>query len=207
MDVLPGRVKELLFRRNVLISIIVTNLAGTVFGFYYYAELLLDSPVKLWIFIPDSPLATLAIALSLALYMKGRQNSFLDMLAFIGNLKYGLWTPFILLYMREGFLYGISTPMYLFLLISHFLMAVQALMVLEYSNFSSEHVLSSGLWFLLNDLVDYSYGVHAELPTISGLTDPPAFAAYTLTLSSLAILYAALTKKDGEQDFLILVGG
>lgn len=195
MNVFPTKLGDILFKRKVISAIILTNLSGTLFGFYYYSHLLASTSVKLWPFIPDSPLATLMMAISLILYLRGRQSALIDLLAFIGNIKYGLWTPFVLIHMREGFLYGTSTLMYVFLLISHLLMAVQALMVLEYSDFSLKHVVIVGAWFGLNDIIDYSYGIHAELPGVAGLTSTTALVAYSLTFSSVASLY--IVKKSG----------
>ena len=64
--------------------IVAINLAGTAFGFWYYIPQFRVEPVLAWPVVPDSPVATLFIACSLALYKLGRANEYLNMLAFFG---------------------------------------------------------------------------------------------------------------------------
>jgi uncharacterized membrane protein YpjA len=73
-------------------AIVGINLLGTVFGFWYYIPQFRLEPLLAWPIVPDSPMATLFIALSLALYKLRRPNDYLNVLAFFGCLKLGLWT-------------------------------------------------------------------------------------------------------------------
>lgn len=167
--------------------IILANLGGTLFGFYWYQDLLQSTPVYLWPLVPDSPLSTLMISISLVLYLRGRPNRFIDALAFFGNLKYGLWTVFVEFYMFESFLTVNSVPMYIFIVVSHLIMFFQAFLILRYTRASwRPAVIALGL-YSLNDLIDYSLGIHAPLPKeieVIGLTSGVAFM---LTLA--AFLY------------------
>ena len=61
---LPRRVEDLALRYAWVI--VAINLAGTLFGFWYYRFQLAQTPIVMWPFVPDSPTATLFIALSLA---------------------------------------------------------------------------------------------------------------------------------------------
>lgn len=181
------RLKELLLRKQTAVTIALINLLGTVFGFYYYLPQLREVSPHLWIFVADSPIATLAIALSLILYIYGRNLKFLNAFAFISNLKYGLWTVFVLLYYFESFWATNSMPMYIFLLGSHFLMFVQAFLVLDYSDFSWSVFSISAVWFLLNDTLDYFLDIH---PTLfvehSHPVNAAMVSAYILTFLSLS---------------------
>ena len=47
-------------------AIVAINLAGTAFGFWYYIPQFRLEPVLAWPVVPDSPVATLFIACSLA---------------------------------------------------------------------------------------------------------------------------------------------
>mgnify|MGYP002760484766 FL=1 len=197
---LPGKIRETLYSEKVLKSIVVINLLGTAFGFYYYRFQFMETSPLLWIFVPDSPLATLAAAASIIFYMKNRQNSYLDFLAFLGNLKYGVWTVFVLLYMQQGFLSYQPLPLYIFLVFSHAFMALQAFLVLDYSDFSWKPFLAAFSWFPVNDLLDYSLGIHSTLPSSAGFSSPVAWVAFSMTLTGALIVY--LVKKfDLESKF------
>ena len=70
---------------NLAWLVVAVNLAGTAFGFYYYAFQFSRTPVEMWPFVPDSPMATLLVALALAAWKLDRQQEWLTALAFYGN--------------------------------------------------------------------------------------------------------------------------
>lgn len=133
--------------------IVLINLAGTAFGFYYYGfQFSVTDPV-MWPFVPDSPLATLFIAGSLALWKLDRHSETLAALAFFGCIKLGLWTPFVLLVVEgQG---NTFWAMYQFLVWSHLAMVVQAFLIHRYAGFSVRAVAIALLWYGFNDVVDY----------------------------------------------------
>ena len=73
--------------------IVAVNLAGTAFGFWYYRFQFALEPIAAWPVVPDSPVATLFIALSIASWKLGKSREWLNMLAFFGCLQLGFWTP------------------------------------------------------------------------------------------------------------------
>ncbi|SEO50647.1 Uncharacterized membrane protein YpjA [Halorientalis persicus] len=150
--------------------IVGINLLGTVFGFWYYIPQFRLEPLAAWPVVPDSPMATLFIALSLALYKLERPNEYLNVLAFFGCLKLGLWTPYVLTVFADAFLATVMAPpqivpllgqalsskaMYGFLFVSHLGMAAEAFLVRRYSAFPSRAILVAVVWYGFNDLVDY----------------------------------------------------
>jgi len=115
-------------------------------------------------------MAPLFIACSLALYKLGRSNEYLNMLAFFGCIKLGLWTPYVLTVFADAFLATVTPPpqvvpvlgqalaanaMYAFLFISHLGMVIQAFLIHRYSDFPSRAILMAAIWYAFNDLVDY----------------------------------------------------
>lgn len=188
--------KDILFRRNTLFLIVLVNLLGTVFGFYYYSEQLISTDPLLWIFVPASPIATLLFAASIYLNADDRGLPILDALAFISNLKYGLWTVFVLSYYSEIFFSADSIGLYVFMLVSHFGMALQAFMVFEWRNIGLKALSGAFLWYLFNDFIDYNFGTHTDLYT--EYTLPAKVIAYLLTFLSL-FLGLLLIQKDGIQ--------
>jgi uncharacterized membrane protein YpjA len=141
------------------------NLVGTLFGFWYYGfhpvpfsdPLVVDqfgrTPPVMWPVVPDSPMATLFIALSLIGFKRGWDAEWLHMLAFFGCIKLGLWTPFV-----QAVLNGtgaIPLWMWHFLVWSHLAMAVEAFLIHRYSDFPVGAVALAAGWYLFNDVVDY----------------------------------------------------
>jgi len=190
--------------------VVITNLVGTAFGFWYYRfQFAAERPI-VWLFVPDSPVATLFIALSLALWKLGRSNEVVNALAFFGCWKLGLWTPFVLVTFADGFLATTPLPMYTFLLGSHLMMVVEAFVIHRYSDFPVGAVAVAVAWYGLNDLVDYFVPLvgtphHTLLPgqrivdgTITHLSPTHELAAafaVVLTLTATFLTLATRVKK------------
>lgn len=164
---LPSRIEALALRYAWLI--VAINLAGTAFGFWYYRFQFAGTPAVMWPWVPDSPLATLFMALSLALWKLDRQSELVDVLAFFGNIKLGLWTPFVLVAFSDAFLAQTATPMYAFLLVSHLGMVAQAFLIHRYSDFSIAAIAAALAWYSFDLMVDYFVPIvggphHTTLP-------------------------------------------
>ena len=156
----PRRVEDLGLRFAWLI--VAVNLAGTAFGFWYYRQQLLDTPMVMWPWVPDSPLATLFIALAIACWKLGREIPWLTALAFFGNVTLGLWTPFTLLVFYETYAALTHPLMYGFLFFSHLAMVVQALVLYRITDFSIGPVAVALVWYTSNLIVDYFIPVVGE---------------------------------------------
>ena len=155
------------FGLNIAWLVVVINLVGTAFGFWYYGFQPLPlsgplitgqfaaEPALLWPLVPDSPVATLFIALAFGAWALGRGNEYLSALAFFGCWKLGLWTPYVLLTFSDAFRAVNPLPMYLFLLFSHLAMVVQAFVLYRIADFPVRAVAVAVLWYGLNDVVDY----------------------------------------------------
>lgn len=188
------RLKDALIERPILFLLIIANLAGTLFGIYYYIPQLLASEMFFWPLIPDSPTATILFVLSLVLIAKNNFNkkkglkNIIYGLAFVGNIKYGIWTGFVLIEFMPQFLSINGTLMYSFLLLSHLGMFLQAFLILPYIDYS-DNVLIAPILYLFNDLVDYSFQIHTSLPEAQSIESKVAFVAYGLTVFSGLLLY------------------
>ncbi len=177
--------------------IVLVNLAGIAYGFYYYTPQFDVTPIALWLFVPDSPLAVLWATVPLLLYEFGRRRSdTLDAVAVVANVQVGLWTAYVLLYYSDHFQtfdFGLNA----LLLFAHLGMAVEALIFLRDLRASlsrawakSLPVLAGvGAWFLLNDWLDYFYtginngGCAGLRPYTVPCYDLGVTAAFTITLS------------------------
>jgi len=153
--------------------VVAANLAGTAFGFWFYRfQFSITDPV-MWPLTPDSPLATLFIALSLALWKLGRSNEYVNALAFFGCIKLGAWTPFVLLAFPAEYPAGSLTALgpvgfvweyglFAFLVTSHLAMVVEAFLIHRFATFSVGSVALATAWYTLNDVVDYLVPVVGE---------------------------------------------
>jgi uncharacterized membrane protein YpjA len=201
---LPEWLEDLALRFAWVIFAI--NLVGTAFGFWYYRVQFDVTPLLAWPLVPDSPVATLFIALSLAAYKLDVEADWLHALAFFGCLKLGLWTPFVQLVVNGQA--GLWWGMYWFLILSHLGMAVQAFVIHRYATFSVPAVGVAVLWYGFNDVVDYfvqlAGGPHHTLlraeSTPAGMDhslaahDLAAACAVTLTLFATFLALATRVK-------------
>ena len=92
--------------RVTFFLLLVPNLIGILFGYYFYYNVGQFNPADeaffrdyvWWPFIPDSPNAVLVCVVALAAYtFFGKRSRLLDGLAFTGMLYVGLWTTFLFL--------------------------------------------------------------------------------------------------------------
>lgn len=163
-------------RRALAVPIAVVNLVGIAYGFYYYLPQFQATPVYLWPFVPDSPLAVLWAELALLAWWLGRKPGALDALAVVGNVQVGLWTVYVLLaYAQDGttvlgtrylgmlFPRGELHVLNAVLLVAHAGMVLLALLFLhglrERRRASPRaYGIALGVaaaYYLLNDLLDY----------------------------------------------------
>ncbi len=164
--------------------LVAVNLAGTAVGAWYYLPQLRIEPLLMWPVVPDSPVATLLMALAITLYKLDRPNEYINVLAFMGLIKFGLWAPYVLLVFQDGFLAAATVPppiqglgspavtaqaRYGFLFITHLGMVLQAGLLLWISRFPRRAVIVATLWYGFNDVVDYFVPIvgtphHSRLP-------------------------------------------
>ena len=136
--------------------LVAVNLVGTAFGFWYYGPPLSETPLYMWPIVPVSPLATLYMALSLSLWRLGYAGpvtQLVHVLAFVGCLKYGLWSVYVQLFI-EGPTY-LHLLLWQFLIWSHVGMVIQAFLVQRYATFSLPAIGVAAAWYATNDLFDF----------------------------------------------------
>lgn len=179
------------------------NLLGTAFGFWYYWPQFTTTPVVMWLFVPDSPAATLLIACSIALWKLDRESEILNTLAFFGCIKLGLWTPYVLVAFFSAWA-PLPPAMYNFLFWSHLLMVVQAFVLHRYADFPVRAVAVAVVWYTVDLVVDYFYPVvgdphHTTLPVPDatpwlGVTALQVAAAGAVVLLILPTFLALATR-------------
>src|SRR5690606_36982724 len=103
---------------------------------------------KYWIFVPDSPTASLFFTLAVLGWILGRNFKFIEALALITLVKYGLWA--VVMNLLTLFETGYIGPVGWMLVASHFAMAVQALIYIPFYRFRFIHIAFASVWTLHN---------------------------------------------------------
>lgn len=147
-------------------ALMVPNLFGIVFGYYYYFDVgqfdpasTYFQPVHWWPFVADSPNAVLLMSASLLLYrFGGRRSRLLDSLAFLHMVYVGLWTTYLFLSFPDplgSFDWGSTNNILLF---SHMGMPLEALVLvpdLARDVIQAWHGATAAAWMALNWWLDY----------------------------------------------------
>ncbi|WP_207587013.1 DUF1405 domain-containing protein [Halomontanus rarus] len=170
--------------------IVAVNLAGTVFGFWYYRHQFTVEPPVMWPFVPDSPIATLLIALAIACWKLGYEQPWLTALAFFGNVILGLWTPYVLLAFYDAYAH-LHPLMFQFLFWSHLAMVVQAFVLHRITDFPVWAVAVALLWYGVDLIVDFFVPIVGD-PHHTALPVPRATSMY-LGADALGVAGAGAT--------------
>ena len=181
----------------MLWTLFIVNLLGSIYGFYWYKNQLVDVGSWLNIFVPDSPTASAAFTIVLGLFILKRHMPLLEAFAAVTLFKYGVWAVVIIIAgaAQNAYLHGGSIPSHMqwtdwMLICSHGGMAIQALLYGRFYVYRLGHLLVVAAWTLLNDIVDYTLDLHPWLPVSLADVDY-IIGGYTVALSFLSIVIAA----------------
>lgn len=172
--------------RRATFLLLLVNLFGTVYGYWWYRDQLAATPIRAWPVVPDSPTATGLFALFLAALLRGREIPPLSAFAFLSSVKYGLWTPAVMAHYWVTA--GRATFESIHLSLSHLGMALEAFIYMRAFPPRRPSVLLAGAWLLFNDFADYALGFHPFLPVAGPAA--ASFAAAAAVLLSLAAVWA-----------------
>lgn len=174
----------LLANRSVLKLLLIVNIAGTIYGYYWYGWQLKETPAIFLPFVPDSPTASLFFVLVLCSFLLGRNWPLIEALAIVTLFKYGIWAVVmnIFVYFVQG---ELDWAGYL-LIFSHFAMAVEGILYAPFYRIKWWHLMVAAIWTLHNDVIDY---VFFMLPRYEMLDQYiPQIGYFTFWLSILSIL-------------------
>lgn len=173
-------------------ALLVINFFGALYGFWWYRDQFAATPVYMWPFVPNSPLAVLYFFLVLILFLRQKRFAALEGLAYFGLIKHGMWTVAIIsLYQLRGFHY----PENIFLWAGHLGMALQAVLFWIYFGlplrFSQAAAIAA--WYFFNDFLDYVVGIHPRVDTaaVSVETVRTLAVGYSIILAAIYLYSAA----------------
>lgn len=176
--------------RLLLALVMIINLLGVGFGFYYYQGLLSSSPLWALPFTPDSPLSTFLFALSIFLLLIGRKNDLLSALASVYVMKYGLWTMFVIQYYSYYFLSPALADYYWLMFMLHLGMVIEPVLIIHTIRRRRMVLFVPLIWLLLNDLVDYRLGTN---PLIQFALPDLAFIGLLSAMGTIILSFVVYT--------------
>jgi uncharacterized membrane protein YpjA len=193
MMTLLSRIWLVLSHKSFLWLLLFINLSGTVYGYDWYKwQLVITEPIY-WLFVPDSPTASLFFTIAIIGWLINRNFRLIEALALITLVKYGLWAVVmnILTLIETGSIGWVGWM----LIISHFAMAVQAILYIPFYKFGFGHIALAAIWTLHNDVVDYVFG---QMPIYSNLmkyADQIGYFTFWLSIACIAIAYFVWHKR------------
>ncbi|REK77229.1 DUF1405 domain-containing protein [Paenibacillus paeoniae] len=202
--------RSFLLNRNVLWLLFIVNFVGTIYGYMWYENQLIwtieNKPAWMLPFVPDSPTASLFFTLSLLFLMfPPRKLSrlgnglrvLIEALAVVCSVKYGIWAVAMIV---AGAAQGdVLNWQHYMLIASHLGMAAEALLYFRFMK-ARTGALAIGLgWLLLNDTIDYTYGINPWLPAeLEDDLDAVRTFTFALSIASFLTAWLALRFRKDE---------
>ena len=186
------RLWYVLSHRTFLWLLLIVNAAGTVYGYIWYGAQLSRTEPLYYIFVPDSPTASLFFCIAIIGWLRGTNYRFIEVLAFITLIKYGLWAD--VMNMLTWYERGTLSAQGWMLVASHFAMALQAVLYIPKYNFGFIAVIAAAIWTLHNDVIDYVFGQMPSYPSIAQYANEIGYFTFWLSIS--CIVFALYVSKQ-----------
>lgn len=177
----------LLANRSFLWLLLIVNIAGTIYGYIWYGWQLKETPPIFLIFVPDSPTASLFFVFVIAAFLLKRNWPLVEALAIVTLFKYGIWAVVmnLLVFNVQGKLDWIGVM----LILSHFAMAVQAILYSPFYRFKWWHLIVTAIWTLHNDVIDYVFFMLPRYHMLNEFTPQIGYFTFWLSILSVGIGY------------------
>ena len=197
MNPLLTQLKFLLFHKTFMWFLLVVNILGTIYGYIWYMwQLEITDPIFL-IFVPDSPTASLFFSIALFGWLINRNFKLIEALALITLVKYGLWA--VVMNIWTQFESGPIGFVGWMLVVSHFAMAVQALLYIPMYKFKWIHILIAAIWTLHNDVIDYVFGQMPIYRSLSEHTQTIGYFTFWLSIACIVIAIKVIKSSPNLQ--------
>ncbi|WP_436859988.1 DUF1405 domain-containing protein [Staphylococcus caeli] len=181
----------MIYHKGMLYFLLTCNLIGTIYGYIWYGSQLNATDIQFKLFVPDSPTASLFLCIAILAYILGKQFPIIEALAFVTLIKYGVWAVImnILLFIE----YDTITIAGCMLILSHGIMAIEALIFYPRFKISMVGFVIAMIWVFHNDVIDYIYMQYPYYDFIASHLAGVAYLAFWLSIIPL-ILYLSLTQ-------------
>jgi len=187
----------LLGQKPIIFIMILINFFGTVYGYYWYRYQLADTPAHFYIFVPDSPTASLFFLIVVAAFLMKKNLPLIEALAIVTLFKYGIWAVImnLLVLLVNG-----SLPWEGYMLIaSHFGMAIQGILYAPYYRFKAWHLIVAAIWTLHNDVIDYVFGMMPRYSMLMDYMNQIGYMTFWLSLISIFLGYYFVIRESSRK--------
>lgn len=174
-----------LFHKSFLWILLFINIIGTVYGYDWYMwQLEITEPI-FWIFVPDSPTASLFFCFVIIGWLLNTNFRLFEALALITLVKYGIWAVVMnLLTLYEVGSIGAAGWM---LVISHGTMALQGLLYWSKYKFGFISILIAAIWTIHNDIIDYVFGQMPIYGDLMKVMDKIGYFTFWLSIACILL--------------------
>lgn len=193
MKQLINIIQYILSRKNFLFLLLLINIVGTVYGYYWYGDQLKDTPAIFLPFVPDSPTASFFFVFVLIAFLFKKNWPLFEALAIMTLFKYGIWAVVmnILTLIVTGYL-----PWQGYMLIaSHLGMAIEGLLYSSYYRIKLKHLFIAAIWTLHNEIIDYVFLMYPRYGALDYYISQIGYFTFWLSILSIWITYYFGIKK------------
>lgn len=174
-----------LANRQIIILLLIVNVFGTVYGYYWYGYQLAETPAIFLAFVPDSPTASLFFSFVLLGFILKKNFGLMEALAIITLFKYGIWA--VVMNLLTFFTTG-SLPLAGYMLMaSHLGMAIQGILYAPFYRIKPWHLIVAGIWTIHNDIIDYVFGMMPSYRDLIAYMDTIGYFTFWLSILSIFI--------------------
>lgn len=184
----------ILGNRSFLKLLLIINIFGTIYGFYWYKRQLIDTPSVFLPFVPDSPTASLFFVFVLIAFLLGKNWPLIEALAIVTLFKYGIWAVVMNFLVLK--ISGTLDLIALMLIASHFAMAVQGVLYVPFYRVKLWHLAVTAVWTLHNDVIDYVFFMLPRYHMLDQHIPQIGYFTFWLSIVSLALTYYLCIRKD-----------
>ncbi|MGF2616854.1 DUF1405 domain-containing protein [Rossellomorea vietnamensis] len=191
------RLYSYLTHKSFLALLLAVNILGTIYGYIWYLPQLEKTAPHFWVFVPDSPTASLFFCFVIAALLMGRNWPLMEALAIITLFKYGIWAVVMNLLTLgvTGYL-----PWEGYMLIgSHFAMAVQGILYSPYYRVKTWHIIAAAVWTLHNDIIDYVFMQYPIYSQLHLYISEIGYFTFWLSLFSIFLCYFFTRKLERRE--------
>ena len=167
---------------------------GTIYGYVWYKNQLLITPLIFIPFVPDSPTASLFFTICLLFFIFNKNVPYIEALAVTSLFKYGIWAVVMNLFtlVVDG---SLSWQGYM-LIISHGAMALQGILYTPVYKLKLKHLTIAGIVLLHNDIIDYVFGMMPIYASLGNYMNYIGYFTFWLSVITILITYQLTIKKS-----------
>lgn len=176
-----------LANRSFLILVLLINIAGTIYGYYWYGWQLAETPKIFLPFVPDSPTASLFFVFVLIAFLLKKNWPYAEALAIVTLFKYGIWA--VVMNLLVYFVQGELEPAGYMLMVSHFAMAVEGILYAAFYRFKWKHLVVAAIWVLHDIVIDYVFLMMPRYSMLDKYTQQIGYFTFWLSVLSIGIAY------------------